>query len=59
MCAKRYKLVLPSSSQQIRKAKKTLRAMPKETQIDLMVKAGSMTQQQGERAKKKLAEFGG
>jgi hypothetical protein len=59
MCAKRYKLALPSSSQRIRKAKKTLQSMPMENQIDLMVKAGAMTQQQGEKAKQKLTEIEG
>ena len=59
MCAKRYKLVLPSSSQRIRKAKRALREMSKLDRIDLMVKAGSMTQQQAEKAKKKLAEIQG
>jgi NAD(P)H-hydrate repair Nnr-like enzyme with NAD(P)H-hydrate epimerase domain len=59
MCAKRYKVVLPSSSQRIRKAKKTLREMSKLDRIDLMVKAGSMTQQQAEKAKKKLGEIQG
>jgi hypothetical protein len=59
MCAKRYKVVLPSSSQRIRRAKQTLREMSKLDRIDLMVKAGSMTQQQAEKAKKKLGEIQG
>jgi hypothetical protein len=56
MSVKRYKLALPSSSQKIRKAKKSLEAMPKAKRIDLMVKAGVMTKKQSEQAKKKLAE---
>jgi ribosomal protein S20 len=43
----------------IRKAKKSLRTMSKTRQIDLMVKAGVMTQKQATRAKKKLAEVQG
>lgn len=58
MSAKRYKLVLPSSSLRIRKAKKTLQEMSKGKRIDLMVKAGAMTQQQADKAKKRLAEVG-
>jgi hypothetical protein len=58
MCAKRYKPV-PSSAQRIRKARKLIREMPKADQIDLMVEAGVMTQEQAERAKKKLAELEG
>jgi hypothetical protein len=57
MSAKQYKLAMPSSSQRIRKAKKTLREMSKLDRIDLMVKAGSMSQQQADKAKKKLAEM--
>ncbi len=50
MPVKRYKLALPTSSQKIRKAKATLK------RIDLMVKAGSMTEKQAEKTRKKLAE---
>jgi hypothetical protein len=57
MSVKRYKLVLPSSSQRIRKARKSLKEMPKAKRIDLMVKAGVMTKKQAEQAKKKLAEL--
>ena len=39
MSVKRYKLALPSSSQRIRKAKESLREMPKLKWIELMVKA--------------------
>ena len=38
---------------------KAFREMPEEKKIDLMVKAGSMTQDQADRAKKKLAEVEG
>lgn len=57
MCAKRYNLVLPSSIQRIRKAKQTLREMSKSDRIDLMVKAGSMTPEQAEKAKKQLGKI--
>ena len=57
MCAKRYNLVLPSSSQRIRNARKSLRKMSKVERIDLIVAAGSMTEQQAEKAKKKVAEI--
>jgi len=56
MSVKRCKMALPSSSQRIRKAKKSLKTMSKAKQIDLMVKARVMTRKQAERAKKKLAE---
>ncbi len=56
MSVKRYKLAIPSSSQRIRKARKLLHTMSKSDQIDLMVKAGSMTEEQADQAKKKLAE---
>lgn len=56
MSVKRYKLALPTSTQKIRKAKATLKEMTKLKRIDLMVKAGSMTEKQAERARKKLAE---
>ncbi len=56
---KRDKLALPSLTQRIQKAKKSLEAMPKSKQIDLMVKAGVMTEKQAEKAKKKLGEVQG
>ena len=56
MSVKLYKLALSSSSQKIRKAKKMLKTMPKLKQIELMVKAGAMTEKQAEKARKKLAE---
>jgi hypothetical protein len=56
MSVKRYKLALPSSSQRIRKAKESLREMPRLKQIELMVKAGAMTEIQAEKARKKLGE---
>jgi hypothetical protein len=59
MSVKRYKLALPSSTQRIRKAKMSLKAMPKSKHIDLMVKAGVMTENQAEKAKKKLGEVQG
>lgn len=57
MSVKRYKLALPSSSQKIRKVKKTFRSMTKLRRIDLMVKSGAMTELQAEKARKKLAEI--
>ena len=56
MSVKRYKLALPTSSQKIRKAKAALKGMTKLKRIELMVKAGSMTEKQAEKARKKLAE---
>jgi hypothetical protein len=56
MSVKRYKLALPSSSQRIRKAKESLREMPRLKQIELMVKSGAMTEIQAEKARKKLGE---
>lgn len=57
MSVKRYKLELSSSSQRIRRARKAFREMSKQERIDLMVRAGSMTPEQGEKAKQKLAEL--
>ena len=57
MSAKRYKLEVSSSTQRIRKARKFLQKLPKVKRIDLMVKAGVMTEEQADRAKKKLAEM--
>ena len=57
MSVKRYKLTLPSSSQKIRKAKKTFRSMTKLRRIELMVKSGAMTEAQAAKARKKLAEI--
>jgi len=57
MSVKRYKLALPSSTQRIRKAKETLRAMPKLKRIELMVKAGAMTAEQAETARQKLEDM--
>ncbi|MFO0926971.1 MAG: hypothetical protein U0736_08005 [Gemmataceae bacterium] len=59
MCAKRYKLEVPSSTQRVRKARKALREMSQVDQIDLMVKAGLMTPEQAEKAKQKLAQSQG
>ena len=59
MSVRRYKLALPSSSQRIRKAMKSFKAMSKGERIDLMVKAGVMTEKQADQAKKKLAEMQG
>jgi hypothetical protein len=56
MSVKRYKLTLPASSQRIRKAKAKLKQMPKVRQIELMVAAGVMTEEQAVRAMKKLGE---
>lgn len=56
MSVKRYKLVQSASSQKIRKAKQALKGMSKLQQIQLMVKAGALTEDQASRAKKKLAE---
>jgi hypothetical protein len=56
MSVKRYKLALPVSSQRIRKAKESPRKMPKLKRIELMVKAGAMTEAQAERARNKLGE---
>jgi hypothetical protein len=50
----RYKLAMPASSQKIKKAKMTLKAMPKLKRIDLLVASGGMTEKQAEKAKKKL-----
>jgi ribosomal protein S20 len=55
--AKRYKLEVSSSAERIRKARKFLQKLPKVKRIDLMVKAGVMTEEQADRAKKKLAEM--
>ncbi len=57
MSAKRYKLEVSSSTLRIRKARKFLQKLPKVKRIDLMVKAGVMTEEQADRAKKKLAEM--
>ncbi len=46
-----------ASSEMIRKALKNFLKMPKEQRIDLMVKAGSLTPEQAERAKQKWAEI--
>ena len=56
MSAKRYNLTLPASSQKIRKARAKLKQMPKERQIEIMVAAGVMTEEQAARAKKTLGE---
>ena len=56
MSVKRCKLTLPASTDRIRKARAKLKEMPQERQIEIMVKAGVMTVQQAERAKKKLGE---
>ena len=57
MSAKHYELEVSSSTLRIRKARKFLQKLPKEKRIDLMVKAGVMTEEQADRAKKKLAEM--
>lgn len=59
MSAKRSRLVRSASSQKVRMAKLALQEMPKLRQIDLMVEAGSLTEEQAKRAKKKLAEVAG
>jgi hypothetical protein len=56
MPVKHYKLALPSSSQKIRKAKESLKEMSKSKKIDLMVKAGALTDKQAALARKKLGE---
>ena len=56
MSAKRYKLALPSSTQRIEKAKKSLRGMSQLKRIELMVKAGVLTDLQAERARKKISK---
>jgi hypothetical protein len=57
MSVKRYKLALTPANRTIRKARKSLKKMPKPKQIELTVKAGAMTEIQAERARKKLAEM--
>ena len=59
MCAKRYKLALPSSSQRIRKARVTFRKMSKLDRIDLMVKAGALTEEQAQKVRGKVVELEG
>jgi hypothetical protein len=59
MSVKRYKLAMPASSQRIKKAKKTLKEMPKLKKIDLIVASGGMTEKQAEKAKKKLMNASG
>jgi hypothetical protein len=54
---KRYKLALPTSSRKISKPKTKLKQMSRQGKIELMVKAGAMTERQAERAKKRLAEM--
>ena len=54
MSAKRYKLALPTSVQKIRKAKAALKGMTELKKIELMVKAGAMTEEQAEKARQKL-----
>ncbi len=54
MPAKRYKVPLSASSQKIRKARIKLRHMTDLEKIELMVKAGVMSEAQAERAKKNL-----
>ena len=56
MSVKRYKVALSTSSQKIAKAKTKLKQMSRLRKIELMVEAGAMTEEQAERAKKKLAE---
>jgi hypothetical protein len=56
MSAKRYKLAELTSRQRIRRAMIKFKQMSKERRIELMVEAGVMTEEQAERAKKKLAE---
>ncbi len=56
MSVKHYKLTLPASSQKIRKAKDKLKKMPKERQIELMVAAGVMSEEQAVRAQKTLRD---
>jgi hypothetical protein len=56
MSVKRYKVVLPSSSQRIRQAKESLRRMTQLRRIELMVKAGAMTEVQAQKARAKLGE---
>jgi hypothetical protein len=56
MSVKHYKLALPSSTQQIRKAKASLKEMPEAKKIEQMVAAASLTVKQAERAKKKLGD---
>jgi hypothetical protein len=57
MSKKRYKMEVSTSVQIIREARKHMKKMPMERKIDLMVEAGLFTVEQGERAKKKLAEM--
>ncbi len=56
MSVKRYKLARSSSSKKIRKATKILQGMSTLQQIELMVKAGTITLNQADRARKKLEE---
>jgi hypothetical protein len=57
MSKKRSRMARPWSTELIRKAHKHLKQMPKEQMIDIMVEMGSLTPEQGERAKKKWAEI--
>ena len=59
MSAKRSNVALLSSNQRIRRAKRSLKAMSKARQIDLMVEAGVMTPEQVERVEKKLVDVRG
>jgi hypothetical protein len=56
MSVKPYKLALSSSSQKIKKAKDSLSQMSQSKKIELMVKAGALTDKQAAVAKKKLGE---
>ena len=56
MSAKRYELPVSESVAIIRRARAKLERMPRERQIDIMVKAGVMTEEQAARAKKAIAE---
>ena len=56
MPKKNPKLIFPSSTQKILKAKKAFLAMPRTKRIDLIADAGVITPEQAEQAKKKLNE---
>lgn len=57
MSVKRCEVELPSSSARIQEARRKLKKMSPQKKIDLMVKAGVMTERQAAKAKKKLAEM--
>lgn len=59
MSAKCYEMPISTSVARVRDARLRLKEMSRLRKLELMVEAGVMTQEQADRAKRKLAETSG